>query len=54
MVRKMNLEGTTRKTLVGAIEELTGEKAVYRKMPTCNYDIGEVTVLKDGSIDFPF
>lgn len=53
MVRKMNLEGTTRKTLVAAIEELTGEKAVYRKMPTCNYDIGEVTVLKDGSIDFP-
>lgn len=22
-------------------------------MPTCNYDIGEITVMKDGSIDFP-
>lgn len=53
MLRKMNLNGTTRKVLVAAIEELTGEKAVYRKMPTCNYDIGEITVLKDGSIDFP-
>ena len=51
MVRKMNLDGTTRKALVAAIEELTGEKAVYRR--TCNYDIGEITVLKDGSIDFP-
>lgn len=39
--------------LVTAIEELTGGKAVYRRMPTCNYDIGEITVLKDSSIDFP-
>ena len=45
--------GTTRKVLVAAIVELTGEKAVYRKIPTCNYDIGEITVLKEGSIDFP-
>lgn len=53
MVRKMNLDGTTRMALVATIEELTGGKAVYRRMPTCNYDIGEITVLKDGSIDFP-
>ena len=53
MVRKMNLGGTKRKVLVAAIEELTGEKAVYRRMPTCNYDIGEITVLKNGSIEFP-
>jgi hypothetical protein len=53
MVRKMNQDGKTRKALVAAIEELTGEKAIYRRMPTCNYDIGEITVLKDGSIDFP-
>ena len=53
MVRKMNLDGTNRKALVATIEELTGEKAVYRRMPTCNYDIGEITVLKDGSIDYP-
>lgn len=53
MIRKMNLDGRTRKALVTAIEELTSEQAVYRKMPTCNYDIGEITVLKDGSINFP-
>ena len=51
MVRKMNLQGTIRKALVAAIAEITGENAVYRKVPTCNYDIGEITVLKDGSVD---
>ena len=53
MKTKMNLNGTTRKALVAAIAEITGEKAIYRAMPTCNYDIGEITVIKDGSIDFP-
>lgn len=52
MVRKMNLDGWARKALVAAIKELTGEKAVYRRMPTCSYDIGEIMVLKNGSIDF--
>lgn len=53
MVRKMNLDGTNRKALVAAIEELTGNKAVYRRMPSCNYDIGEITVTKDGSLEYP-
>ena len=53
MKTKMNLNGTTRKALVAAIAELTGEKAIYRAMPTCNYDIGEITVTKDGSIVCP-
>ena len=53
MKTKMNLNGTTRKALVAAIAEITGEKAIYRAMPTCNYDIGEITVTKDGSIVFP-
>ena len=53
MTTKMNLEGTTRKALVAAIAEITGEKPIYRKMPTCNYDIGEITVTKDGSIICP-
>ena len=53
MKNKMNLNGTTRKALVAAIAEITGEKAIYRAMPTCNYDIGEITVTKDGSIVFP-
>lgn len=53
MKTKMNLNGTTRKALVAAIAEITGEKAIYRAMPTCNYDIGEIIVTKDGSIVFP-
>ena len=50
MKTKMNLNGTTRKALVAAIAEITGEKAIYRAMPTCSCDIGEITVIKDGSI----
>ncbi|MGN0802992.1 MAG: virulence protein [Candidatus Faecivicinus sp.] len=53
MKTKMNLNRTTRKTLVAAIAEITGEKAIYRNMPTSNYDIGEITVTKDGSIICP-
>lgn len=53
MTTKMNLIGTTRKALVTAISEITGEQPIYRKVPTCNYDIGEITVTKDGSIVCP-
>lgn len=53
MVTKMNLEGTTRKALVTAIEELTGLKGIYQKSPTYNFDFGEMKVLRDGSIDCP-
>ncbi len=53
MTTKMNLNGTTRKALVAAIAEITGEKAIYRAMPTCNYDIGDITVTKDRCIIFP-
>lgn len=50
MVRKMNLDGTSRKALAA---ELTGKKVIYRRMPTCNYDIGKITVTKDGSVEYP-
>ena len=53
MTTKMNLNGTTRKALVAAIAEITGDQPVYRKVPTCNYDIGDITVTKDGSIICP-
>ncbi|MBQ3467504.1 MAG: hypothetical protein IJH21_04225 [Oscillospiraceae bacterium] len=53
MTTKMNLNGTTRKALVAAIAKITGEKAIYRAMPTCNYDIGDITVTKDGCIISP-
>ena len=38
MTTKMNLNGTTRKALVTAIAEITGEQPIYCKVPTCNYD----------------
>lgn len=53
MTTKMNLEGTNRKTLVAAIAEITGEKPIYRNMPTSNYDIGDITVTRDGCIICP-
>ena len=53
MKAKMNLNGTTRKALVAAISEITEQKAIYRKMPTSNYDIGDITVTKDGCIVCP-
>ena len=53
MTTKMNLEGTARKALVAAIAEITGEKTIYRNMPTSNYDIGDITVTRDGSIVYP-
>jgi hypothetical protein len=49
----MNLNGTSRKALVAAITEITGEQPIYRKMPHCSYDIGNITVTKDGSIICP-
>ena len=53
MTTKINLNGTTRKALVAAIAEITGDQPINRKVPTCNYDIGEITVTKDGSIVCP-
>ncbi|MDO5138292.1 MAG: virulence protein [Oscillospiraceae bacterium] len=53
MTTKMNLNGTTRKALVAAIAEITGDQPIYRKVPTCNYDIGDITITKDGSIICP-
>ena len=46
-----NKQGKERKELVKAIETITGEKAVYMKMPTCNYEIGKFTVTKDGGLE---
>lgn len=53
MTFEMNLNGATRKQLVAAISEITGEKAVYLRTPTYSYKIGAVTVNRDSSIDCP-
>jgi hypothetical protein len=50
MKANYNLTGTKRKELVQAIAEITGEKADYMRMPTCAYEIGDITVDKDGSV----
>lgn len=50
MKANYNLTGTKRKELVHAIEEITGDKAQYMRMPTCAYEIGDITVDKDGSV----
>ena len=50
MKANYNLAGTKRKELVNTIAEITGEKADYKRMPTCAYEIGDITVDKDGSV----
>lgn len=46
MKANYNVTGNDRKALVAAIENLTGDKAIYMRMPTCAYEIGDITVDK--------
>lgn len=50
MKANYNITGADRKSLVEAIAELMGEKPRYLGMPTAAYEIGDITVGKDGSI----
>jgi len=50
MKANYNVTGNDRKALVTAIENLTGVKAVYMRMPTCAYEIGDITVDKEGGV----
>ena len=43
--------GKERKALVEAIEKITGEKAIYKFVPTCAYEIGSITVDKTGGVN---
>lgn len=47
---KFNCTGTERKRLVQAISEITGENAEYQFMPTCAYNIGTMTLDKEGTL----
>lgn len=47
---KYNATGTNRKELVNVISKVTGMKAVYKFMPTCNFEIGCFTVNKEGTL----
>ena len=46
----LNTHPNDRKDMVKAISELTGLEASYLYMPTCAYQIGPITVNRDGSI----
>ena len=49
---RYNVTGEQRKALVKVISDTTGAKAVYKFMPTCNYEIDYFTVTKDGTLEF--
>lgn len=49
---RYNVTGEKRKALVKVISETTGATAVYKFMPTCNYEIDYFTVTKDGTLLF--
>ena len=48
-----NVMGAERKRLVGIIEQAAGQKAVYLRVPTCAYQVGDYNVGKDGTVAFP-
>ena len=45
-----NVTGEQRKELVKAIGAILQIKPVYMKMPTCAYEIGDITVGKEGTL----
>ena len=47
---RYNVTGAKRKELVKVISNATGMKAVYKFMPTCNFEIGSFTVNKEGTL----
>lgn len=50
MKANYNVTGKDRKALVAAIAALTGDKAVYKFMPTCAFEIDDITVDKEGGV----
>lgn len=49
---KFNITGPDRKQLVGIISEVTGEKAVYKGMPSASYEVNNITIDKNGNCTF--
>ena len=45
-----NLIGVARRNLVKAIENIIGEKAVYKKLPTYAYTVGAFTIDRNGTV----
>ena len=53
MILHFNVRGDDRKAMVRAIEEETGIKAQYMRMPSAAYVIGNYTVGRNGELSFP-
>ena len=49
---KFNRTGKERKALVMAIAQITGTEAVYKGVPTCNYEAGHFTIDRNGTLSF--
>lgn len=45
MKANYKVTGNDRKALVAAIENLTGNKAIYMRMPTCAYEIDRKSIV---------
>lgn len=52
MERTFRIEKDQRKQLAHKLAELTGASCKYLGVPSCAYQIGEITVALDGTIDF--
>lgn len=53
MKRNFNVTKENRKAFAKAISDLTGEPAVYKFMPTYSFEIGNLTVNRDGTLSAP-
>lgn len=49
---KYGVTGKDRKALVMAIAEMTGADAIYKGVPTCNYEVDYFTIDKSGTLIF--
>ena len=53
MRTEYHVTGERRKEMVKAIETILGVNAVYMRMPTCAFQIGDFSVTKDGALEWP-
>jgi len=52
MRTEYRVTGERRKEMVKTIETVLGENAVYMRMPTCAFQIGDFTVTKEGALEW--
>ena len=52
MQARFNVTGKERKAFVKAISEITGATAVYKGVPTCNYEVDYFTIDRNGGVEF--